>query len=58
VLTGDLMGYGVGEGAQWNGPLVWTVTADGWLTIWTAPVPSDRLLGWAQAADAHFTSAQ
>jgi hypothetical protein len=54
VLTGDAMGYALDRDTQWSGPIVWTVTADGWLTTWTAPVSTERLLGWAQAADARF----
>jgi hypothetical protein len=54
VATGDQMGYAFGPDQQWSGPVVWTVTADGWFTSWTAPVSADRLLAWAQAADASF----
>jgi hypothetical protein len=55
VVTGSAWGYGFGVNDQWNGPFVWTATSDGWFTLWTAPVDADTLLGWAQAADAHFT---
>jgi hypothetical protein len=55
ALTGDALGYSTGAGA-WNGPFVWTATSEGWFTSWTAPVSTERLLGWAQAADAHFTA--
>jgi hypothetical protein len=58
VVTGRAWGYGFDEQTQWSGPFVWTVTADGWFTIWTAPVSSDRLLSWAQTADASFVAAQ
>jgi hypothetical protein len=61
VATGNVWGYGVtddeGHGRGWHGPFVLAATADGWLTTWTAPVSTDRLLGWARAADAHFVSA-
>ena len=57
VVTGQAWGYGMDERTQWSGPFVWTATADGWFTVWTAPVSTDRLLGWAEAADAHFRSA-
>jgi hypothetical protein len=57
VATGDAVGYAFGKDEQWAGPVVWTVTADGWLTLWTAPVNPGRLLGWARAADASFTIA-
>ena len=53
VASGDAMGYAFGRDEQWSGPVVWTVTPDGWLTSWTAPVSADRLLGWAQTADEH-----
>jgi hypothetical protein len=56
IVTGQAWGYGLDEQTQWDGPFVWTVTSDGWFTMWTAPVSRDRLLGWAQAADAHFTA--
>ena len=56
VVTGNVMGMGVPSEGGWNGPFVYVVTADGWFTRWTAPVPVERLLGWAQAADAHFTA--
>jgi hypothetical protein len=55
VVTGQALGYGFGEGTEWSGPIVWTATPDGWFTSWTAPVDTDRLVGWAQAADANFT---
>ena len=55
VATGQAMGYAFSRDEQWSGPVVWTVTPDGWLTSWTAPVTSDRLLGWAQTADEHYT---
>lgn len=57
VATGDAFGYAFGPGQQWSGPVVWTVTPDGWFTSWTAPVSVDRLLGWARAADDSFTGA-
>lgn len=57
IVTGNVMGMGVPSEGGWMGPFVWTATADGWFTSWTAPVPSERLLGWAQAADAHFVAA-
>jgi hypothetical protein len=56
VATGDAVGYAFGKDEHWAGPVVWTVTPDGWLTSWTAPVSPDRLLGWARAADAHSTA--
>lgn len=56
VITGSGWGYGFDRATQWSGPFVWTATGDGWLTMWTAPVPTQRLLDWAQAADAHFVS--
>ena len=55
VASGETMGYAFGPGQQWSGPVVWTVTPEGWLTSWTAPVGSDRLLSWAQTADEHYT---
>jgi hypothetical protein len=56
VLTGNALGYAFGVDQQWSGPVVWTVTADGWFTSWTAPVPTATLLGWAEAGDRHFTA--
>lgn len=56
VLTGDLFGYGFGAGTEWNGPTVWTVTPDGWFTMWTAPVSVDKLLSWARSADGSFAA--
>ena len=57
VLTGNTLGYGFGPDTQWSGPIVWTTTADGWFTMWTAPVATDTLLGWARGADASFSGA-
>jgi hypothetical protein len=60
VITGSSWGYGFpsSEGGDfWSGPYVYTATGKGWFTAWTAPVSSDRLLGWAQAADEHFAGA-
>jgi hypothetical protein len=57
VITGTSWGYSfpASEGGDyWAGPYVYTATAEGWLTAWTAPVSADKLLGWAQASDAHF----
>jgi hypothetical protein len=57
VITGSSWGYSfpASEGGDsWAGPYVYTATSDGWFTAWTAPVPADKLLGWAQAADEHF----
>ena len=61
VETGNVEGTGVSadpshdlSAQEWHGPFVITVTGDGWFTRWTAPVSVDRLLGWAQAGDAHF----
>jgi len=54
IVTGQAFGYGLDRQTQWSGPFVWTVTPDGWFTMWTAPVASDTLLGWAQSADASF----
>ena len=57
VITGSSWGYSLPRaegGDNWAGPYVYTATANGWFTAWTAPVSTDRLLGWAQAADAHF----
>jgi hypothetical protein len=56
VATGDAVGYAFGPDEQWTGPIVWTVTPDGWLTWWTAPVTPDRLLGWAHVAADHFAA--
>lgn len=58
VITGSGWGYGFDSDTQWAGPFVWTATGDGWFTTWTAPVAVDRLLGWAEAADAHFVAGQ
>lgn len=60
VITGTSWGYSfpAAEGGDyWAGPYVYTATGDGWLTAWTAPVPTDRLLHWAAAADAEFVDA-
>jgi len=51
TITGQGWGYAFGRGTEWSGPFVWTVTPDGWFTSWTAPVTTEKLLGWAQAAD-------
>ena len=56
VVTGTLFGYGFGAGTEWNGPTVWTVTPDGWFTMWTAPVSVDKLLSWARSADDSFAA--
>lgn len=53
VATGTVMGYAFGADERWSGPVVWTVTPDGWLTSWTAPVPAQQLLAWAHAAEEH-----
>jgi hypothetical protein len=53
IATGEAFGYAFGIDEHWAGPIVWAVTPDGWLTWWTAPVPADRLLGWAQAYDSN-----
>jgi hypothetical protein len=61
VATGNAMGYAVEQGqspdSAWSGPVIWTVTPDGWFTSWTAPVSVDRLTRWAQESDAHFAAA-
>jgi hypothetical protein len=57
VITGSSWGYSLpaSEGGDfWSGPYIYTATADGWFTSWTAPVSAAKLLGWAQAADARF----
>ena len=56
VVTGNMFGYGFGAGTEWNGPTVWTVTPDGWFTMWTAPVSVDKLLSWARSADDAFAA--
>ena len=56
VASGHAMGYAFSKDEQWSGPVVWTVTTDGWLTSWTAPVAADQLLSWAQTADEHYTA--
>lgn len=59
VITGSSWGYSLPAsegGDNWSGPWVYTATGDGWFTAWSAPVATNRLLGWAQAADAAFVA--